>query len=104
MASDIKIRAQLKGELTEIKCLITHPMETGLRRNEETGEKIPEHFIKEVVCEHNGKKIMTADWGIAIAKNPYLAFRFRGGKAGDSVKVSWSDSAGASASVEARIE
>jgi len=81
MATKIRIRAQLQGDVTEVKTLMSHPMETGLRKDS-NGNKIPEHFIKEVTINHNGKNLLTADWGIAISKNPYLSFSFKGGAPG----------------------
>ena len=62
-------------------------METGLAKDNKTGEKIPAHFIQEVVCTHNGNNVMTANWGAAISKNPYLSFSFNGGAAGDTVET-----------------
>lgn len=103
MASKIRIRAKMTGGSTEVKCLMSHPMETGLRKDSKTGKKIPEHFINEVVCEHKGVNVMTANWGVAVSKNPYLSFRFKGAAAGDTVKVSWVDNKGESASAEAKI-
>jgi sulfur-oxidizing protein SoxZ len=99
----IKMRAAAKDGVTTIKALISHPMETGTRKDKKTGEKIPAHFIQEVVCEHNGKNVMTAHWGPAISKNPYLSFRFTGGNAGDKVKLSWVDNMGKSDSAEETI-
>ena len=100
----IKIRAQMKGGKTEVKALIKHPMETGLVKDKKTGEKIPAHFIQEVVCEHNGNKVLSADWGIAVSKNPYISFRFSGASAGDTVKVSWKDNKGDSDMTEGKIK
>jgi sulfur-oxidizing protein SoxZ len=100
----IKMRAAAKDGVTTIKALISHPMETGTRKDKKTGEKIPAHFIQEVVCEHNGNTVMTAQWGPAISKNPYLSFRFTGGNAGDTVKLSWVDNKGNSDSSEASIK
>ena len=102
MAS-IKMRAKVDNGVTTIKSLISHPMETGTRKDKKTGEKIPAHFIQEVVCEHKGKTVMTANWGPAISKNPYLSFRFSGGAAGDKVKLSWVDNKGEKDSTEATI-
>lgn len=102
MAS-IKMRAKTDGTVTTIKVLISHPMETGTRKNKKTGEKIPAHFIQEVVCEHKGNKVMTANWGPAISKNPYLSFRFTGAAAGDTVTLSWVDNKGEKDSAEAAI-
>ena len=89
--NSIKIKAKNKGGKTEVKALIKHKMETGLRKNKKTGKKIPAHYIKEVKCEHNGKLVFTAHWGVAVSKNPYLSFKFTGGAKGDSIKISWVD-------------
>lgn len=104
MAGRIKIRAKLKGDQTEVKALMTHDMESGVRRDPETGELIPAHFIKEVTCEHNGKVVMVGNWGTAVSKNPYLAFSFNGGAAGDTIRISWVDNKGDSDSEEAAIK
>lgn len=100
----MRVRAQNKGGVTEVKTLINHPMETGLRKDSKTKEIIPAHFIQEVTCEHNGKNVITALWGTAISKNPYLKFKFKGGSAGDVLKISWVDNQGKSDSVEAKIK
>jgi sulfur-oxidizing protein SoxZ len=92
--SSIKIRASARDGVTTVKTLISHPMETGLRKDSKTGEKIPAHFIQEVVCTHNGDTVMTASWGTAISKNPYLSFSFKGGAPGDTVGISWVDNKG----------
>ncbi len=102
MAS-IKMRAKVDDGVTTIKALISHSMETGTRKDKKTGEKIPAHFIQEVICEHKGNAVMTANWGPAISKNPYLSFRFSGGAAGDTVKLSWVDNKGGKDSRETTI-
>ena len=94
MAKSIRIRAKASGGDVTVKALITHPMETGLRKDKKTGEKIPAHFIQEVTCKHNGNTAMTALWGPAVSKNPYLSFRIGGAKAGDSIELSWVDNQG----------
>ena len=104
MAKSIKIRAKVKGGTTVVKALISHAMETGLRKNKKTGKKFPAHYIQEVTCSHNGNTVMSADWGTAISKNPYLSFKFSGAKAGDTLKMSWVDNKGESDSVEAKIK
>ena len=104
MAKSIKIRAKVKGGTTVVKALISHAMETGLRKNKKTGKKFPAHYIQEVTCSHNGNTVMSADWGTAISKNPYLSFKFSGAKTGDTLKMSWVDNKGESDSVEAKIK
>ena len=102
MAS-IKIRAKLSGDVTTVKALIKHPMDTGLVKDKKTGNVIPAHFIQEVTCEHGGNKVMTAMWGAAVSKNPYLSFKFTGAKAGDTIKLSWVDNKGESDSAETQV-
>jgi len=104
MAKSIKIRAKLKGDTTTVKCLITHAMETGLRKDKKTGKLIPAHFINEVVAETGGKTVMTANWSGGVSKNPYLSFAFTGGAKGDEVKISWVDNQGGSDSGTAKIK
>ena len=102
--SSIKIRAKLKNDVTTVKALINHPMETGLRKNKKTGKMIPAHFIEEVICELNGKKVMNAHWGTAISKNPYLSFRIKGANKGDKLKLSWKDNTGKSDSAVGTVK
>jgi len=102
-SNTIKIRARKQGEVTTVKALISHPMETGLRKDSKTGEKIPAHFIQEVVAELNGEQVMKGLWGIGISKNPYLSFKFTGASSGDTLKLSWSDNKGQSDSTTTKI-
>ena len=102
MAS-IKMRANIADGVTTIKALISHPMETGLVKDKKTGELIPAHFIQEVVCQHKGTTVMTANWGAAVSKNPYLSFKFTGAAAGDTVSLSWVDNKGEKDSAETTI-
>ena len=104
MANTIKVRANVKSGVTVVKTLINHPMETGMRKDKKTDKMIPAHFIQEVTCEHNGKNVLTAQWGTAVSKNPYLSFKFTGANAGDSLKVSWVDNQGQSDSIESKIK
>ncbi len=103
MSKSIKIRAKIKGDKTTVKCLMTHPMETGLRKDKKTGELIPAHFINEVTAESGGKTVLSTNWSGGISKNPYLSFKFTGGAKGDEVKISWSDNKGGSDSGTAKI-
>jgi sulfur-oxidizing protein SoxZ len=103
MAKSIKIRAKLKGDTTTVKCLMTHPMETGLRKDSKTGKPIPAHFINEVMAESGGKTVMSANWSGGISKNPYLSFAFTGGAKGDEVTITWKDNQGGSDTDSAKI-
>lgn len=101
--SSIKIRASMVGGVAEVKCLMNHPMETGLRKDAKTGQLVPAHFIKSVVATVGGKTVLDAQWGGGISRNPYLAFRVKGAQKGDKVTVSWEDNKGEKASAEATI-
>lgn len=93
MAENMRMRAQLKGDTTEVKVLMTHPMETGRRKND-MGDIIPANFIQLVSASLNGKQVLEAQWGTGISKNPYLTFHLRGAKVGDIVQVNWMDNYG----------
>jgi len=104
MASNtIKIRAQLNGEVAAVKSLITHPMESGQRKDAKTGEIVPAHFIEEIICTLNGQTILTALWGGSISKNPYLAFNVQGAKSGDTISLKWTDNKGDTDTAELKI-
>ena len=103
MADAMKIRTQLRGDVADVKVLMFHPMETGLRKDPISGELIPLHFIQHLVVTHNGKVVMDAQWSRAISKNPFINFRISGAKAGDKVAISWEDNKGATASMEATL-
>ncbi|MDH5784992.1 MAG: thiosulfate oxidation carrier complex protein SoxZ [Chromatiales bacterium] len=102
--SSIKIRAKVKGGVCEVKALINHPMETGLRKDKKTGKVIPAHYIQEVTCQHNGKDVVTGMWGGAISTNPYLSFMVDGAKKGDTISLSWVDNTGAKDSDEGEVK
>jgi sulfur-oxidizing protein SoxZ len=101
--SSIKLRAKITDGVTAVKVLISHPMDTGLQKDKKTGETIPAHFIQEVVCKHKDTTVMTANWGGAISKNPYLSFNFKGAAAGDTISLSWVDNKGEKDSADGAI-
>ena len=104
MSKTIKIRAQEKGGVVTVKALMTHPMETGTRKDSKTGQLVPAHFIQEVSCEHAGNRVLTALWSGGVSKNPYLSFQFTGGKSGDEIKLAWADNKGESDSITDKIK
>jgi sulfur-oxidizing protein SoxZ len=103
MAEPMKIRATLRGDVAEVKVLINHPMETGQRKDPNTGETIPVHFIQLVTATLNGIPVMEAQWSQAISRNPFFGFKVRGAKAGDRIAVSWSDNKGDKGSIETTV-
>lgn len=93
MGKPMKIRAAVKDGVTEVKILMQHEMETGLRK-EADGTLVPAWFITEVKAQYQGRTVMEAQFGQSISKNPYLLFQFKGGAAGEKVTVSWVDNKG----------
>lgn len=102
MADPMKIRANAAGDKVTVKVLMSHEMETG-QRKDSAGKTIPAWFIQQVSATHNGKTVLNAQWGPAVSKNPFMEFRFSGGKAGDKVQVTWTDNRGEKRSDEATI-
>lgn len=102
MADPMKIRATMAGDKVVVKVLMAHEMETG-QRKDSAGKTIPAWFIQNVTATHNGKTVLSAQWGPAVSKNPFLEFRFSGGKAGEKVIVTWTDNKGDKRTDEATI-
>ena len=102
MADPMKIRAAMADGKVEVKILMSHEMETGQRKDSK-GATIPAHFIQNVTATYNGKVVLSAEWGPAVAKNPFLSFKFAGGKTGDKVIVNWVDNKGDKRTDEATI-
>ncbi|WP_170162321.1 thiosulfate oxidation carrier complex protein SoxZ [Caldimonas tepidiphila] len=97
-----RIRAQVQGDRTQVRLLMSHEMESGQRRNA-AGKLVPARHIREVEIQHNGRTVLAAQWGTAVSRNPYLQFTFLGGKPGDRLRASWIDSHGATRSDEAAL-
>lgn len=89
--SATKIKTRQKDGATEILTLINHPMETGQRIDKKTKAKIPAHYIQVLTVQLNGKTIADVSMGPAISKDPLVSVSVKGAKAGDKVKVSWTD-------------
>lgn len=102
MADPMRIRAQSSGDKATVRVLMSHEMETGQRRDG-SGNLVPAHFISNVEAKHNGKSVMTAQWGPAVSKNPFLQFSVKGAKAGDKITISWVDNKGATRTDEATV-
>ncbi len=102
MADPMRIRAQVAGDKATVRVLMNHEMETGLRKDS-AGKAIPAWFIQEVSATHNGKPVLSAQWGPSVSKNPFLQFVVKGAKAGDKVAVTWADNKGEKRTDEATV-
>lgn len=95
MAEGMKMRAALQGDVADVKVLMSHPMESGTRKDAKTDKLVPAHYINMVTVTVNGKTIMESQWGAAISKNPFFGFKASGVKSGDKIAVDAVDNLGA---------
>jgi len=90
-----------RGEVIEIKTLLSHPMETGHRRDV-YGKLIPRQIIHTFTCTYNGVEVFRADWHPAVAANPFLAFFTVATETG-RLRFEWIDDEGTVYATEADI-
>jgi len=102
MADPMRIRAVARDGVVNVKVLMAHEMESG-QRKDASGKLVPPHFIRNVTVTHQGKVVLSAQWGPAVAKNPFLEFSFNGGRKGDKIVVTWEDNKGESRTDESTI-
>jgi sulfur-oxidizing protein SoxZ len=91
-----------KGDVIQIKTLVSHVMETGLRKDAE-GAVIPRKIIKKFSCEFNGKPVMSCELEPAVAANPYLQFAAKVDESG-TFKFTWVDDDGTVTTAEETIK
>lgn len=102
MADPMRIRAVARDGVVNVKVLIAHEMESG-QRKDASGKLVPPHFIRNVTVTHQGKVVLSAQWGPAVAKNPFLEFTFSGGRKGDKIIIAWEDNKGESRTDESTV-
>jgi sulfur-oxidizing protein SoxZ len=93
----------MQGDRVLVRVLMSHEMETG-QRKDSAGNTVPAHFIQSVAATHNGRPVLLAEWGPAVSKNPYLQFQFAGGKPGDKLQITWTDSKGDTRTDEVEVK
>jgi sulfur-oxidizing protein SoxZ len=98
----MKMRATLGQGYTDVRVLMTHPMETGQRKDAD-GKVVPLHFIQNVSVKVNGRTVVDAQVSQAISRNPVFSFRIKGGAKGDKIEVAWLDNKGESNKTEAAV-
>lgn len=91
-----------KGEIIEIKTLLSHPMETGLRKDA-AGNTVARKIINKFACEFNGKPVFSADIEPAVAANPYIQFTAKVDESG-TFKFTWTDDDGSVTTTEEQIK
>ncbi|MAF48669.1 MAG: thiosulfate oxidation carrier complex protein SoxZ [Rhodospirillaceae bacterium] len=90
----VRVPSKLKkGQVFEVKTLVTHPMETGQRVIKKTGKKLPRDIINRLVVTYNGKKVLDAKWHPSVSANPYTSFFLVAEKSGPLI-FTWTDDNG----------
>ena len=102
MPEPIRIRTRRSEGLTEVRILMPHPMETGMRQGAD-GHLLPAHYITEVRVSVEERPVFAASMSYAVSQDPLLSFRFKGGRPGDRLRVSWTDNLGQQRSDEALL-
>lgn len=97
----IRVQPPAAGAAT-VRALMKHEMESG-QRKDPSGRTIPAWHIQEVVARLNGRPVLSAQWGTAVSRNPFLQFGLRGSKPGDKLALAWADNRGQSRSDEIAI-
>ncbi len=92
-----------KGQIGTIKTLISHQMETGLRKDKETGLIFPRKIINKFEVTMDGKPVFRADIHPAISANPYFTFTIKPEKSG-TLEFVWTDDDGSVYKRKAKIE
>jgi sulfur-oxidizing protein SoxZ len=92
-AGPMKMRATQGAGFTDVRVLMSHPMETG-QRKDAAGKIVPLHFIQNVTVKVNGKTVIEGQVSQAVSRNPVFSFRLKGGAKGDKIEVSWLDNKG----------
>jgi sulfur-oxidizing protein SoxZ len=90
-----------RGDVIEIKTLISHVMETGFRHSN-TGQVIPRDIITSLRCTYNGEEIFSTVLFPAIAANPFVTF-FTLATASGTIAFHWEGDNGFSVTEEAKI-
>lgn len=80
------------GEVIEVKTLISHPMESGQRKDKK-GELIPRQIINKFVATYNGEEVISAKIEPAVSANPYIEFSMKVPASGD-LHFAWTDDDG----------
>lgn len=91
-----------KGEIIEIKTLISHTMESGQRKDRKTGELIPRKIINRFSCTYNGEEVFAMDLHPSISANPYITFHIKAEESGE-LEFSWVDDDGSVYSSKASL-
>jgi len=91
----IKPKAYKAGDVVKIDFMAMHPMESGMRKDKDSGAIIPAHYINEVSFSFNDKLVTKMVTWESLSVNPVLTISFKVPSAG-TLKVLAKDNKGQS--------
>ena len=104
MAKQTRLRLKTTGSRTEVLVLVKHPMESGLRQDHRTSQRILADYIERMTFALNGSVVAEALLGPGVASDPLTGIILNEVKQGDRVTVKWTDSRGESGMAEKSIK
>ncbi len=103
MSEPIRIRVQRQGEGAEIRILMPHPMENGLRRDA-AGKLVAVHYIQTFTLKQNDRPLISGQLNTSVSRNPLFVFKARQIKSGDTLSVHWTDNKGVTRQDAIKVE
>lgn len=100
----IRLRVRRLADFTEIRLLISHPMETGRRLDASSGALVPADYIERLTLRLDGRVVADCRLGTGVAADPSFTFRLKAGAPGERVAAGWRDTAGREGELSAVIE
>jgi len=97
----MRIKAKAKGDKTEVKVMMKHPM-LSYREAKKKGKEA--NFIVYVTAKNEGAVVYEVSTSQFLSKNPYMKFSFKGGKKGEEVEITWVDLKGKTKTGKAKIK
>lgn len=102
MTPPIRIRSRRRDDGVDLMVLMPHPMESGLRKDAD-GRSIPAHYIVDASVSVDGRTVLEARLGIAVARDPLLQFRLEDAPPGALIRAEWRDNRGQRQATEATL-
>ncbi len=101
MAKNMKIKAKLKGDIVSAKVLATHDM---LTYDQAKAKGVEANFITHITAKVGDKVVYDVSTSQFWSKNPQFKFKFKGGKKGDELSITWTDLSGKSVTESKKIK
>ncbi|WP_294954267.1 thiosulfate oxidation carrier complex protein SoxZ [Sulfurovum sp.] len=101
MAHNMKIKAKLKGDVVNVKVLAKHDMLTYDQAKKKGKEA---NFITHITAKVGDKIVYDVSTSQFWSKNPQFKFKFKGGKKGEKLDITWRDLSGKTVTESKKIK